>query len=341
MTEASIHNLAARFERVCTQILIAHRIEEIARVGLHRPDFLGKNLDTGELILAEYKLYLSKQPRPTLFYQGISSLLRYKPQFPQARLLLVVSVPLQESWKNIAKEAGVGEVWDLGMLIEKAAVDHDLSRQLIQTLTDAGVGDLGTLGVSMPPAAPDTEFNRPRSITGAQLCDFLKSVKAGKPGWKDFENICKQALLFLFRDQFGDWSEQSTTDDELHRRDFIARLRPRSDFWVGLAHDFRSRYIVFEFNNYAEPISQDQVVSTEKYLFTTALRSIAIIIARNGADRGAFQAVTGALRESGKLILIISLDDLCAMLHSQDKGNDPEVLMYVRLDELLTKLGRI
>lgn len=64
------------------------------------------------------------------------------------------------------------------------------------------------------------------------------------------------------------------------------------------------------------------------------------MVARNGADNGALRAAGGALREAGKLILILSLDDLCEMLNARDKANDPEVVLYALLDKLLTGLGR-
>jgi hypothetical protein len=294
--------------------------------GFGEPDFVGKKEETGELIVAEFKLFLSKRARSALFYQAISQLQRYRQRYPSARVLLIISVPLPEAWKNTALHGGVNEIWDLPVLIQKATINPELTFDLFATLTDAGVADLGTLGTSTNSVDIETPLNF--------------TVDEGRKGWKDFENQCKEALIFLFGDQFGDWSEQSQTEDELHRRDFIARLRPTRDFWTALAHDFHSRYIVFEFKNYVDKISQDQVYSTEKYLFTTALRSIAVIVARNGADLAAFKAAAGALREAGKLILIISLDDLCSMLHSQDRGDDPEVFMYARLDELLTKLGR-
>jgi hypothetical protein len=88
------------------------------------------------------------------------------------------------------------------------------------------------------------------------------------------------------------------------------------------------------------PISQAQIYSTEKYLYTTALRSIAIVVARNGADDGAYKAATGALREAGKLIVIVSMDNLLEMLRVRDRGEDAEVVLYKLIDDVLTGLGR-
>jgi len=123
--------------------------------------------------------------------------------------------------------------------------------------------------------------------------------------------------------------------------DLIARLAPKDTgaFWLSLAQDFRCRYVVFEFKNYTEKISQSQVYSTEKYLYPNALRSVAIIIARNGHDSGARRAIQSALRESGKIILVLSFEDLLKLLRAKDTGLEPSDLLVDYLDNLLTTIA--
>jgi hypothetical protein len=48
-----------------------------------------------------------------------------------------------------------------------------------------------------------------------------------------------------------------------------------------------------------EPITADQVYSTERYLFSGALRTVCFLISRKGPDEGCKRAAQGALRESG------------------------------------------
>jgi hypothetical protein len=75
-------------------------------------------------------------------------------------------------------------------------------------------------------------------------------------------------------------------------------------------------------------------------LYTTALRSVAIIIARNGSSTRARSAATGALKETGKLILIISLHELCQMFNARDSGQDATAMMYSQLYALLSGMSR-
>ena len=123
--------------------------------------------------------------------------------------------------------------------------------------------------------------------------------------------------------------------------DLIARLQPvQSAFWATLVNDFRARYIVFEFKNYSNPITQDQIYGTERYLYATALRSVAIIIARNGYDENANRAVQGALREQGKLILCLDLKEFTGMLRAFDAGDEFEEVLLAKRDDLLMSLAR-
>lgn len=101
-----------------------------------------------------------------------------------------------------------------------------------------------------------------------------------------------------------------------------------------------SRYVVFEFKNYTEEVGQGQVLTTEKYLLPLAFRSLAIILSRKGANNSASKSTEGAMRESGKLILILDDDHLHKMLEMKDVGGDPSDVLLDLADEFLTGLGR-
>ena len=61
---------------------------------------------------------------------------------------------------------------------------------------------------------------------------------------------------------------------------------------------------------------------------------------RKGADKNALAAARGALRESGKLIVNLDVNDLCDMLHLKDKGDDHNTILVDRVDDMLMKLER-
>lgn len=345
MEPYSIAQSARRFESLCVSVLRERGYRDDTDIENYRnpdaADFVGTDPTTGKKIVAEFKLTISSQVRATFMEQAIFSLLRQRERFPDALLLLIISSPLPESWMVFIRLAGIQAVWDIQKLLSEAS-QTQVFAELQAFLNDLGVPRFGGLSEG-PSALPDTFKSIPSmepEKKGAKLCSQIKGVPSGKEGWNQFEKLCTDALIFLFGDQFGTWQRQSPSDDGLHRRDFLVRLSPQHDFWISLAHDFRSRYIVFEFKNYDGPIGQDEIYSTEKYLFTTALRSVAFIVARNGASEGAFRAASGALREAGKLIVIVSASDLCEMLDAKDQSEEPEIKLNAHLDKILTKMPR-
>jgi hypothetical protein len=174
--------------------------------------------------------------------------------------------------------------------------------------------------LSRPLIAPTAPPAIERKSKGDDLCEELHAVGLGRPSAKKFEEKMIEALKYIFDKDLTAWPLQKATDTKLSFYDLVARVASAHDFWNTIVHQFRSRYIVFEFKNYSRKIKQGQIYTTEKYLFGTALRSTAIIISRNGADTNVLAAARGALRENGKLILNLDMRDLCDMLHLKDKG---------------------
>lgn len=175
---------------------------------------------------------------------------------------------------------------------------------------------------------------------GAELCQRLFSTAEGTPGFRDFEKAASNALKHLFEPELKGWIEQPRSEEGMSVYDLVARITPVNDFWRMLVDAFHSRYVIFEFKNYAGPIGQAQIYTTERYLFKTALRNVAIVVARKGASENAIRAAKGALKEHGKLIMVISANDVCEMLNMIDVGSDPSDFMLSQLDDMLIRLER-
>lgn len=175
---------------------------------------------------------------------------------------------------------------------------------------------------------------------GNQLISTLENTETGKDCYSKFEDIGFKILNFLFEDDLSVWDKQKRTDDELSRFDLICRIKSNDDFWKTMVTSFFSRFILFEFKNYSEPIKQGQIYTTERYLFPKALRGIGIIITRKGLSPQAITATKGALRESGKLILSLKDEDLVKMIQMKQKGSSPNDYLSDKLDEFLISLSR-
>jgi hypothetical protein len=180
----------------------------------------------------------------------------------------------------------------------------------------------------------------PPDTQGTQLCNQLRALKRGRGSWSSYEVLCQQILKYLFTGDLQGWHAQKRTDDGLNRYDLVCRIKPTTEFWRFVLEHLNSRYAMFEFKNYTGKVKQGQVLTTEKYLLERALRRTAIIFSRNGADDGAIGTTQGAMREHGKLMLVLSDDDVCHMLNMKERGEDPSDFLFDRADEFLLSLPR-
>ena len=88
---------------------------------------------------------------------------------------------------------------------------------------------------------------------------------------------------------------------------------------------YNSRYIVFEFKNYNNEITQDEVYSTNRYLYKEALRTVAIVISRYKMDTNAKKTAEGILRTEKNLILNLSENDLITMLKCKKENPNKDI----------------
>lgn len=178
------------------------------------------------------------------------------------------------------------------------------------------------------------------SYNSDNLIEQFRELETGRDFSKVYEELCTKALKYLFEEYLAGWIEQNNTVDGLHRMDLICRIKRGNEFWDFVKEDLKSRYILFEFKNYREQIKQTQVYTTEKYLYKTALRTVCFLISRKGASENAVKAISGILRESGKLIIPLSDKDMINLLNCKKSGSLPEDYLSNILDELLMKLPK-
>ena len=78
----------------------------------------------------------------------------------------------------------------------------------------------------------------------------------------------------------------------------------------------------------------------QRYLYAKALRSVAIIIAKNDYDDNSVWAAKGCLRENGKLIILLNIEDIKKMYKMKEENDDPSVYLMNKLDTLLLELEK-
>lgn len=336
-------NLEYRLAKLLSDLLKRENFDRIDVYGSEGVDIFATR-DSKSYVL-EIKIHRSETIANTMIGNAVAQLNAFKMSAKADFGVVVVTQPVDR--RAISLPPGI-EIWDLPALLARTAPDPHLIGELhevlrgLQVLTERPTaGETGprsdpiikALAQGVPTAA------NPRA--GARIIERLQALKPGRDDAREFERVCQDALQLMFGTEFVSWRAQNEAGDGFHRMDLIARLVPtQNPFWSSIATDFRTRYVIFEFKNYSQPVTQDQIYLTEKYLFNSALRSIAILVARSGKTSSADNAIRGALRDQGKLILCLSLEDICSMLENRDGGGDPTDLLYGYVDDLLMTVVR-
>lgn len=335
-----------RNEPIALEQFVVELLERMGRqhveANLRYPGSLGHKYEIdvlfgapGDQTIVEVKAYRFRSPpAPELFANALSRLLHLQSETRVQHLMLVISCPLTPALAPIRERFPSVEIWDAPKLLEAASPYPDLLGRL-EGLLEVTIADAGA--TNSPEVALQLGASPAR---GQELANALKAVPPGRAGAYMFEQTCIEALKYLFERDLVGWHEQNATEDGLQRRDLVCRILPNAEVWRLMLTDVRSRYVVFEFKNYSEPITQSEIISTERYLYSSALRRLAIIISPQGCSSSAAKVIQGAMRENGKLLLSLKVDDLASLLVGKDEGSDPNTFLFDQIDEFLMGLGR-
>ncbi|UWQ36931.1 hypothetical protein K3552_15880 [Leisingera aquaemixtae] len=278
---------------------------------------------------------------PSISHENISNSVRHLSHILDTggykKGIVIFTVPMPMKLKFF--EAENVSIWDLVRLREVASKDEALLEKLDDLISQTTVDGQPFL---IPYPSEDELAPRARHVgKGTKLAEDIRRTAGGPDGWREYEELCEKAVKLLFKSKIAGWKTQNSTIDGLNRMDMIGRITQGiHSFWSMIQTDFQTRYVVFEAKNSNKPISQEQVWTTEKYLFTKGLRSVAVILARSEISNGARKAAEGVLRENGKLILFLTSEDLCSMLEELDRGDDPDNLLFSKMDKMLMEMGR-
>lgn len=265
-----------------------------------------------------------------------------KKDLPLQNICVVANLVSDETKKKY-EEAKLGYVWDIRNVLWLFEDYPELKNELISILNYSVE--------NIEPERPEpfifeeisqVENTDPESVADSYIAQ-LKALETGGAAFKKYEELCVSILKYILGEYLTLWEQQKTTEENLYRFDMCCKIKNgvTQDFFDTICKYFSTKYIVFEFKNYEKPITQREIYTTEKYLYEKALRKVAIIISRKGADKNAKMAARGSLRESGKLIICLSDEDMKAMLQIKKEGERTtgEYLENI-LDDMLMRLEK-
>lgn len=291
----------------------------------------------------EVKLYRSK-------YMGMGLLKDILFQMNNRRIIkdenaqkvLVIASSIRKEY--LAELGDIDEtvtVLDLGNLLFLVQNNEQLKNRLMAfiefTVEDIPVISPGTKIIKTTMNKTSGEINDTK-----MLIEYFDNWKCSERSSGEYEKLCSSSLKKLFIKDLSLWEEQKKSNDDLFRFDLICKIKDDdvSPLWKFIEDFFNSKYIVFEFKNYENPITQKEVYTTEKYLYAKALRSVAIIITANGYDKNSYKAIKGILRDEGKLIIVLSNEDMVNMLCKIENQENPSDYIYDKLDKILIELEK-
>ena len=341
--------VASQFEELVVRVLRAHKY---APKIMHNPGDYGIDLHgtrKGRKWVAALRYYRSSAPQLSLIKNAGIVAANAALAFENTTAIVIVSCRVPDAArKEIESSLGI-VVFDRSFLLSIAAKtgDAELFDDLAAFL-EVNSDDL-VESLQYVVAGPDFDAAFDANLetqhegadsTGGHLAAELDALPPGRDTATAYERLCEKILQYLFPQDLEGWHRQQRTDDGLNQFDLICRIRPNREYWRFLSDHLNSRYILFEFKNYTEEIGQGQILTTEKYLLERGLRRVAIIMARRGASEGARKAAQGAMREHGKLILVIDDATVKDMLHLRESGGDASDTLFDIADRFLLTLPR-
>lgn len=252
--------------------------------------------------------------------------------------VLITSSVLDEIYKSEQSKLHSIEIIDTKNLLYMVK-DNEILRTKLLTSLEFSTQDIKDIKPDIPlyPQGTDKYNSLPSSLERE-----LKEVCFGSDGFPEYEKVCTKILKYLFEEDLTLWNKQSISNAGLYRFDLVCKIKSggTSDFFNTIKTFFNTKYIIFEFKNYSEQITQKEIYTTEKYLYSKALRGVAIIISRKGIDEHGLKAIKGALRENGKLMVSLDDEDLINMVNYKINNNIPSDYLSEKLDDLLLKLEK-
>ena len=166
---------------------------------------------------------------------------------------------------------------------------------------------------------------------------LLRRLADCAPGWSHFrqyEDLCADALEFLFVPPLPDITLQSRTEDGHEIRDAVLLNHGTAGFWGEVRTEFGCNNIPCEFKNYREPIGTREVQQLRIRLDKPSLGRFGLILSRMPPSEPArIERRNAYVASPTKLMLFIDDDTLVEMVRVKSHGDHPErILQRLKTD---------
>lgn len=344
--ELNIGNIlpGLEFENFCNKLFMLYnlKVDRIAEYDAGYDFIISK--EDSFLYYTQVKYFKSSRITKVMINKIASRLANSHKE--EDKYLLIVASDLPIEIKEFIKKQYKIAILDISNILYLVQYDDCLNKEIRALMNDTVINinnivpeENNELSHLFQPLKDKSEINT-EDVYSQSLINEFEKLSTGKVTARKYEELCTRTLKYLFEEYLAGWVEQNNTVDDLHRMDLICRVKRGNEFWDFIKENLNSRYVLFEFKNYTNQIKQTQVYTTEKYLYNTALRTVCFLISRKGASDSAQKAISGILRETGKVIIPLSDQDMVNLLRCKNEGQLPEDYLSDLLDGLLMKLSK-
>lgn len=237
----------------------------------------------------------------------------YQQLIGNSRLIFAFPGELDDKHYKRFKIANI-EIWDL------AYISNRFNKEILKTAHPI----LQSLFLAKKPTILPLE---------RQLIQDLKQCNPGKRDWYKYQKLIGQILEILFCPPLLTPISEISDISGVNRRDFILPNYSEDGFWVFLRSKYSADYIVADAKNYKGKISKKCVLQISNYLKKHGAGMFGIIISRKEGDKGCIQTIREKWAIDGKLIIILTDDDVEKMLLEKSSGRPPEIIIRQKIED--------
>lgn len=167
-----------------------------------------------------------------------------------------------------------------------------------------------------------------------KFIDDLQKCESGREYCYIYQDLVGRILNYLFSPPLISALSESSDSSNVNRRDFVFPNYVENGFWAVMRERYSADYIVVDAKNYTKKVGKRDVLQVANYLKDFGAGLFGIIVSRNGGDKAGCEAT---LREQWvlhrKLILVLTDDDLIAMLRAKADSFEPERVLIERIEQ--------
>lgn len=156
------------------------------------------------------------------------------------------------------------------------------------------------------------------------LINRLTDCMPGRGDWVEYQKVIRDVFEFLFTPPLGAPIWESSDHSKANRRDIIFPNYSAEGFWKFLRESYSADFIIVDPKNYKHKIKKAQVLQIANYLKPHGTGMFAIIACRKGGDAGCVTTLREQWAAYRKLIILLTDDDIEAMLLASGARGDPE-----------------